>query len=407
MAWLFENINVFHPCGKIFKAHKNSQPDTAAKTAALSGTTILVSRLRFEVSPEIQTRWRLLEIFWILLCWPITAKLIIKKKTASASLALVEKKTRDETAKMNSTCCESEELSMAAKIVLSTWYGIASLATIVGNAVVLWLISKNRSLRTISNLFLTSLAAADFLVGLVIDPVHLLFRCLLFKTDTYLKTYSKTIDYLWIHTTVATAFNLCCVTLDRHVAIFYSLRYEEILTYTRCYVLIATVWFMSLVLPCSRFLVEDVIGLPALYISFTIITVLIPMIIIILCSIRILKAASLQSRRITVSTVQNQDAVKTRKKNFKAAKTISIVVGLFVVCWLPSLVTSFVHYLGKRLNFYAVWRPVEAVALTSSAVNPWVYCLRNAEFYQALTGTFRFLRRRNSAQNGIRRSIKK
>ena len=295
---------------------------------------------------------------------------------------------------------------MTAKIVLSTWYCIAGLTTILGNAVVLWLISRIKSLRTISNLFLTSLAAADFLVGLVIDPVYFLFRCLFFKTDTYLQTYSKVIDYLWIHTTVATAFNLCCVTLDRHIAIFYPLRYVDIITYSRCYLLIATVWFTSFILPCSRFVPEDVTVLPRLYFSFAIITILIPMTLIIFCSIRNLNAASIQSRHIAINTVQNQDAVKRKKKNFKATKTISIVVGLFVICWLPSLVTSIVHYLGKRLIFYSVWRPVEALALTSSAINPWVYCLRNAEFYQALTSTFRFLRRRDSAQNGIRRSVK-
>ena len=311
---------------------------------------------------------------------------------------------------MNSTCCDGEEFSLAAKIVLSTWFGLAGLATIVGNAIALWLIYRNRSLRTISNLFLTSLAAADFLVGLVIDPVYILFRCLLFKTDTYWRLpYSKVVDYLWIHTTVATTFNLCCVTLDRHIAIFYPLRYEKIVMYSRCYLLIATVWVLSLVLPCSRFLVEDVSAtLSTLYFSFTIITVLIPMALIVFCSIRNLKAASTQSRRITsVNTWQNQDAVKKRKKNFKAAKTISIVVGLFVAFWLPSLVTSLVHYVGIRAIFFKVWTPVEALSMTLSAINPWVYCLRNAEFYQALTGTFRFLRGRNSAQNEIRRSIER
>ena len=203
---------------------------------------------------------------------------------------------------------------MAAKIVLSTWFGLAGVGAIIGNAVVLWLISRNRLLRTISNLLLTSLAAADLLVGLVIDPVYIVFRCLLFKTDTYWTLhYSRAVDYLWIHTTVATTFNLCCVTLDRHIAIFHPLRYEDILSHRRCYMLIATVWFMSLVLPCSRFLVEDVTGLTALYISSTIMTVLIPMIIIIPCSIRVFKAASVQSKRISVSTVQNQDAVKKKK----------------------------------------------------------------------------------------------
>ena len=129
------------------------------------------------------------------------------------------------------------------------------------------------------------------------------------------------------------------------------------------------------------------------------------MIIITLCSIRILKAASVQSRRITVNTFQNQDAAKTRKKNFKAAKTISIVIGLFVVCWLPSLITSFVYYFSKKVcyctEYLTVWAAVEAVAFSSSAINPLVYCFRNHEFYEALTHTFRFLIRRNSTQNRI------
>ena len=162
----------------------------------------------------------------------------------------------------------------------------------------LWLVARNRSLRTISNLFLTSLAAADFLVGLVIDPVWISIRCLGYNADTYLQTYGKCVDYLWIHTTVATTFNLCCVTLDRHIAIFYPLRYEDIVTNRRCYLLIATVWFMSLVLPCSRLLINDVTGLSTLYISFTVITILIPMIIIIFCSMQNLRAAAVQSKKI-------------------------------------------------------------------------------------------------------------
>ena len=297
----------------------------------------------------------------------------------------------------SSSCCDSIEFSVVVKITLSTWYGLVGLGAITGNALVLWLIFKIRSLRTTPNLFLTSLAAADFVVGLVIDPVWIFIRCLSYNKSTYAQTYSKVMTYLWIHTTVATTFNLCCVTLDRHIAIFYPLRYEDIVTNRRCYVLIATVWFMSLALPCSRFLV-DVTELPTLWLSFTIITVLMPMIIIIFCSIRNLRTAAEQSKNIlTDISLQNQDSVKRRKKNFKAAKTVSIVIGLFVVCWLPSLVTSFVHHFTKTESYdvlaLLLWTIVEAVAFSSAAINPWVYCLRNEEFYEALTRTFRFLRR--------------
>lgn len=169
---------------------------------------------------------------------------------------------------------------MALKIVLSTWYALNGLAAIIGNGLVLWLVARNRSLRTISNLFLTLLAAADFLAGLVIEPLWISIRQVAYTAD-HVQTYGKAIDYLWIHTTV----NLFCVTLDRNIAICHPLRYEDIVTDSRCYVLIATVWFMSFVLPCTRFLVTEQAQQVALWLSFLIITMLVPMIIIVSCSI--------------------------------------------------------------------------------------------------------------------------
>ena len=55
-------------------------------------------------------------------------------------------------------------------------------------------------------------------------------------------------------------------------------------------------------------------------------------IIIISCSILNLKAKAVQSRKITDNTLQNNEAVKTTKKNFKTAKTVSIVVRLSFAC---------------------------------------------------------------------------
>lgn len=133
------------------------------------------------------------------------------------------------------------------------------------------------------------------------------------------------------------------------------------------------------------------------------------MIVIVSCSIRILRAAAEQSRKIiTDNSLHNQDAVKRQKKNSKAAKTVSIVVGLFVVCWSPSLVTSLVNYftqdpcgMDKQLSYITEWTSVEALAFTSSAINPWVYCLRNDEFYEALSRTFPCFSRRNLGQDTV------
>ena len=125
------------------------------------------------------------------------------------------------------------------------------------------------------------------------------------------------------------------------------------------------------------------------------------MFIITVSSIRILKAAAEQCKRMTAANADlpgNQDAIKRGIRTLKATRTVGIVVGLFVACWLPSLVTSLVNYFirsGHCGHFYyynSVWPWVEAAAFTSSGVNPWVYCLRNEDFYEALICSFWFLR---------------
>ena len=77
---------------------------------------------------------------------------------------------------MNVSCGFYERLSGAASIVLSLWFASSGLGAVIGNAVVLWLFYKNESLRTISNQFLASLCVADFLAGLVVDPVYIAIR---------------------------------------------------------------------------------------------------------------------------------------------------------------------------------------------------------------------------------------
>ena len=205
--------------------------------------------------------------------------------------------------------CLNQRLSNASSIVLSLWFAYSDLAAVIGNAVVLWLFYKNKSLRTISNRFLASLCVADFLVGLVMDPTWIAIRFSTQPQRTHI--LKQVINLLWIHTTAATVFNLCCVSVDRFIAICFPFRYKDIITKKRCHAVITMVWLISLFLPFSRILVDNRTNVERLWFSLTFIVFVLPLIVVTVCYFWIFKAARKQCRRIRRQSLHNFDENNT------------------------------------------------------------------------------------------------
>ncbi|XP_020604529.1 trace amine-associated receptor 7e-like [Orbicella faveolata] len=296
------------------------------------------------------------------------------------------------------TSCVNERLSSAASIVLSLWFASSGLAAVIGNAVVLWLFYKNESLRTISNRFLASLCVADFIVGLVIDPTWIAIRCWIQPSESQI--LNSILDMLWIHTTAATVFNLCCVSVDRFIAIRFPCRYQDILPLNKCYTAIFMVWLISFFLPFSRILsVNNPANGAILWLSLTFIIFVLPISVVTFCYFWIFKTAREQSRRITRETARNidQNTTALAKQSYKAVKTTGFVLGVFIVSWMPCVVLSVVHHfagkdkcLDHRFSF-VVWPWIEAISFTSSAINPWIYYFRNSLFREASYRSFSWL----------------
>ena len=296
-----------------------------------------------------------------------------------------------------SSCGFNGRLSGAALVVLSLWFASSGLAAVIGNAVVLWLFFKNESLRTISNGFLASLCVADFLAGLVVDPMYIGIRVLAQPREGSILL--KVIQMVWIHSTAATVFNLCCVSVDRFIAIRFPFRYQDIVTKKRCYTVIIMVWIISLFLPFSRNLVKTASTVRDFWFYLSFIFFALPLTLVTLCYVWIFTVAKKQASRIKRENVQNSNEMNSPARtiqNHKAIKTIGFVLGVFIVSWMPSLVLSVVHYVtrsdkchSKKL-VYIVWPWIEAVGLTSSAINPWIYFFRSREFREAFRSCCHF-----------------
>lgn len=294
----------------------------------------------------------------------------------------------------------------------------SGVVAIGGNAVVLIAIYRTKTLHTISNFFIASLAVADMVVGLVLNPL-LAAKAVLFcylNPDLPLKgsVFDKVEDFAWIQAVVATTFGLTAISIDRYIAVNFGLRYEALATVKHCSIATASVWLISLVFASVRLFIDKPQHLSILWLVMGVITFILPFIIITFCYMSIFKAATRQIRKIKQDNSLGTDRTTRRNKNTQAvshtktAFTVAIVILLFIVLWVPSLATAAVQLslsgsekptdqakLAKLERVVWIW--VSLVGYLSSASNPWVYSIRCKEFRTACRRIFKcfWLRSRN------------
>lgn len=130
------------------------------------------------------------------------------------------------------------------RIGLLCFLFLFSFATVFGNSLVILAVIRERYLHTSTNYFVTSLAVADCLVGLVVMPFSALYEVLentwFFGTDWC--DIWRSLDVLF---STASILNLCVISLDRYWAITDPFSYPMRMTRKKAAALIGVVWVCS------------------------------------------------------------------------------------------------------------------------------------------------------------------
>lgn len=118
---------------------------------------------------------------------------------------------------------------------------LLSVLAAAGNAFVICLIVKNRSLHCSANWFVLSLAMADCGVGIVIFPIS--YLCNLQSKPCNMNVY---VAFYWflVHSSVT---NLCCLTWDRYVAIVHPLKHVTSMTARHSERIILVSWLIPMI----------------------------------------------------------------------------------------------------------------------------------------------------------------
>src|SRR6218665_2013152 len=121
---------------------------------------------------------------------------------------------------------------------------ICAVLSIVGNSVIIFLFIKIRSLRTVKNFYVISLAVADLLVGLVGIPSSLAVSVGLPKNFHACMITTSIIMILG----TGSIMSLVAVTIDRLWSIMNPLSYPARMTHNKARVTIFVCWCLSMVI---------------------------------------------------------------------------------------------------------------------------------------------------------------
>ncbi|XP_052463191.1 trace amine-associated receptor 9-like [Carassius gibelio] len=278
----------------------------------------------------------------------------------------------------NNLSCIKEIKPQVECIVLYTFISLASVLTVFLNLLVIISISHFKQLHTPTNLLILSLAVADLLVGLIVIPlmgIRYIETCWYFG-----ETFCSLFPFILYTLVSASLGNLVFISIDRYIAVKDPLQYSTRVTTNKAVFCIILNWLCSsiysvIVLYDAIFRNENPItcyGDCIVTVKFEyvltdlIVSLVAPCSVIISLYGQIFCVAKYQARLINSVT----NASKSEKK---AAKTLGIVIAVYLLCWIPYYIVSL--FPGYDSNESAVINIMCWIMYMNSCMNPLIYAL--------------------------------
>ncbi|XP_022809590.1 octopamine receptor 1-like [Stylophora pistillata] len=265
--------------------------------------------------------------------------------------------------------------------------------TILGDLAVCTAFCLNRTLRTRTNVFFLSLVTSDILLALLVMPLEIV-RLSHYLHWPFGRTVCNVFNSGFVSLGGASICNLCATGIDRYLAISRPLRYCREISNT----VIASVAFVWLFAFISGFisyflwsqshpLICADLSAPLSYsVLLLLFDLLAPFVICLFMYAKIFRISRQQARKITSTCRWIRGKHYNALQEKKSAKTLSILVGLFALAYLPFLIFhaidgAFNEQFPNRFYFGSV---VKWLVFANSTLNWAVYGFLNKEYRKAL-----------------------
>ncbi|XP_065168234.1 dopamine receptor 1-like isoform X2 [Atheta coriaria] len=326
------------------------------------------------------------------------------------------------------TLGDPSHVTMMSILLVGIFLSVLIFLSVAGNILVCVAIYTDRGLRRIGNLFLASLAIADLFVASLVMTfagVNDLLGYWIFGAE-----FCDTWVAFDVMCSTASILNLCAISLDRYIHIKDPLRYGRWVTRRVAVGSIATIWLASALIS----FVPISLGLhrppqPTVYhaggqnyptcaldltptyaVVSSCISFYVPCIVMLGIYCRLYCYAQKHVKNIRAITrpieippgTSRRKTMKLKKANkalhihlhshhsspyhvsdHKAAITVGIIMGVFLICWVPFFCINIVAAFCKTCIPDITFKILTWLGYSNSAFNPIIYSIFNTEFREA------------------------
>lgn len=277
----------------------------------------------------------------------------------------------------NCSSSEHPKVDVAKMVVLGMVLVVFVVFGVLGNILVILSVLCHHHWRSVTHYFIANLAAADLLLSSAVLPFSATSEAL--GRWVFGRPFCNVWAALDVLCCTASILSLCVISIDRYLAVSYPLRYPAIATGRRGLTAVAALWGLSAVISVGPLFgwkepdPEDesvcrITEEPGYALFSALGSFYIPLAIILAMYCRVYNVAKRETKTLkkgsegeavetegvmlrvhrgnAAQTGKQEDVVHKRttfalpkllkfSREEKAAKTLGIVVGCFILCWLP------------------------------------------------------------------------
>ena len=269
---------------------------------------------------------------------------------------------------------------------LSGVNAVLSVTAFLGNILVLIALDKESSLHPPSKLLLRSLATTDLCVGLISQPLTVIYWMSIASEQTKICPFALMAQFITSYILCGVSVGtLTAISVDRLLALLLGLRYRQVVTLKRTYVIVITLWVLPAVFSTLWF------WNPLITLWYGIMGIPLCLIISIFSYTKIFLTLRHHNTQIHNHVQQPNQTNQLNIARYKKAVSTALWLQLtLVACYLPYGVASAFVTNGKISSsvLYA-WIYATTLVLSNSSINPILYCWKLEEARQAVKDTIR------------------